>query len=255
MPTQEWIQVFIGYDPVEAIAYHVCSNSIIRKSSRPVSIAPLSLNLMSHYRESHADGSNQFINSRFLVPSLMNHEGWAIFMDGDMILRDDIAELWKLRDDRYAVMVVKHDYKTRSGMKYFGSRNEDYPRKNWSSLILWNCAHPLNRQLTPEFVERSSGAILHRFSWIPDECIGSLPIEWNWLADEFGSNPDAKLVHFTLGAPCFHDYADVPMAGEWHPRTCTRSSLASISGLWNRRMPDEAFGCLGFRSKRQYGIT
>ena len=216
MKKQDLIPVFIGYDPVEAIAYHVCSNSIIRKSSHPLSISPLSLNLMRNYRESHTDGSNQFIYSRFLVPSLMDYQGWAIFMDGDMILRSDIAELWKLRDDKCAVMVVKHDYKTKTGVKYFGTRNENYPRKNWSSLILWNCAHPLNRDLTPDFVERSTGAVLHRFSWLPDECIGGLPVEWNWLADEFGPNEEAKLVHYTLGTPCFHDYADAPMAGEWH---------------------------------------
>ena len=210
------IQVFIGYDPVEAIVYHVCSNSIIRTASEPVAIAPLALNLMKDYRESHTDGSNQFIYSRFLVPSLMGYKGWALFMDGDMVFREDISHLWALRDERCAVMVVKHDYKTKSKVKYFGSRNEDYPRKNWSSLILWNCGHPLNNLLTPEFIESSKGEVLHRFSWIPDELIGGLPVEWNWLPDEYGANPEAKLIHYTLGAPCFHDYADVPMAGEWH---------------------------------------
>jgi hypothetical protein len=146
----------------------------------------------------------------------MEYKGWALFMDGDMVLRDDISKLWDLRDERYAAMVVKHDYRTKSKVKYFGSRNEDYPRKNWSSLILWNCGHPLNRTLTPEFIEHASGAVLHRFSWIPDEAIGGLPIEWNWLPDEFGANEEARLIHFTLGTPCFHDYADAPMAGEWH---------------------------------------
>lgn len=210
------IQIFIGYDPVEAIAYHVCSNSIIRMTRQPVSISPLALNLMKGYRELHADGRNQFIYSRFLVPSLLGYKGWAIFMDGDMILRDDISKLWNLRDDRYAAMVVKHNYWTRSKVKYFGSRNDDYPRKNWSSVILWNCGHPLNEKLTPEFIENATGAILHRFSWIPDEQIGELPVEWNWLPDEFGVNASAKLIHFTLGTPCFHDYADAPMAVEWH---------------------------------------
>lgn len=210
------IQIFIGYDPNEAIAYHVCCNSIIRRSSSPVNIAPLALNLMNNYRESHKDGSNQFIYSRFLVPFLMQHKGWAIFMDGDMILREDILNLWELREDKYPVMVVKHDYKTKSAVKYFGSKNEDYPRKNWSSVILWNCGHPLNRVLTPEYIEQSSGSILHRFSWISDELIGELPKEWNWLPDEMGVNDSAKLLHYTLGTPCFHDYADIPMAGEWH---------------------------------------
>jgi len=146
----------------------------------------------------------------------MNYEGWAIFMDGDMILRDDIAKLWEMRDDSKAVMVVQHDYKTKMKKKYLGSPNEDYPRKNWSSVILWNCGHPDNKQITPEFVQESTGAYLHRFSWLDEDEIGQLPIEWNWLPDEFGANEDAKLLHYTLGAPSFHDFATTPMGSEWH---------------------------------------
>jgi len=210
------IPIFVGYDPREAIAYHVCSNSIIRQASQPVSIVPLALNLFTDYNETHTDGSNQFIYSRFLVPHLMGYRGWAIFIDGDMILRDDIAKLWNLRQDDKDVMVVKHNYKTRMKQKYLGSKNEDYPRKNWSSVILWNCNSTVNRQLTPEFVQGATGAQLHRFTWIDDARIGELPPEWNWLPDEYGSNPDAKLLHYTLGTPCFHEFADTPQGNEWH---------------------------------------
>lgn len=210
------IPIFIGYDPREAIAYHTCANSIIRQSSKPVSLNPLALNLLSGYEEKHTDGSNHFIYSRFLVPHLMNYNGWAIFMDGDMILRTDINELWEQRDESKVVMVVQHDYKTRMTEKYLGAKNENYPRKNWSSVIMWNCSHELNRQITPEFVQSATGAQLHRFTWIPDEHIGALPIEWNWLPDEFGANENAKLIHHTLGTPCFHDFATSPMADEWH---------------------------------------
>ena len=210
------IPVFIGYDPREAVAYHVCANSIIRHASQPVAIIPLALNLFQDYTETHTDGSNQFIYSRFLVPHLMGFKGWAIFIDGDMIVRGDIVELWNLRESDKDVMVVKHDYKTRMTEKYLGSKNEDYPRKNWSSVILWNCAnHPIQR-LTPEFIEKSTGAELHRFSWINDDRIGELPPEWNWLPDEYGANPDAKLLHYTLGTPCFHEFATTNMADEWH---------------------------------------
>lgn len=210
------IPVFIGYDPREAIAYHVCANSIIRHASQPVAIIPIALNLFEDYKETHSDGSNHFIYTRFLVPHLMGFSGWAIFIDGDMILRDDIVELWNLRDLGKDVMVVKHDYKTRRSEKYLGSKNEDYPRKNWSSVILWNCnSHP-NRRLTPEFVMKATGAELHRFTWIKDERIGELPPEWNWLPDEYGANPDAKLLHYTLGTPCFHEFADTPQGHEWH---------------------------------------
>jgi lipopolysaccharide biosynthesis glycosyltransferase len=210
------IPIFIGYDPREAAAYHTCVNSIIRQSSMPVSITPLALNNLNLYKEKHSDGSNHFIYSRFLVPHLMNYRGWAIFIDGDMILRDDIAKLWNLRDSSKAVMVVKHNYKTRMSTKYMGAKNEDYPRKNWSSVILWNCGHWSNDQVTPQFVQESTGAQLHRFTWIDDHLIGELPIEWNWLPDEFGKNDDAKLLHYTLGAPCFNDFATTPMADEWH---------------------------------------
>lgn len=210
------IPIFIGYDPREAIAFHVCANSIIRQASQPVAIMPLALNLFKDYNETHNDGSNQFIYSRFLVPHLMDYRGWAIFIDGDMIVRDDITKLWDLRDHAKDVMVVKHDYKTRMKEKYLGAKNEDYPRKNWSSVILWNCNNQPNQRLTPEFVESSTGAYLHRFSWLDDSRIGELPREWNWLPDEYGPNPDAKLLHYTLGAPCFQDFAQTPQADEWH---------------------------------------
>lgn len=210
------INIFIGYDPRESIAYHTCVNSIIRHASKPVSITPLALTTMKDYNEQHTDGSNQFIYSRFLVPHLMNYNGWALFIDGDMLLRDDIHKLWELRDESKAVMVVKHNYQTTSPVKYLGSKNENYPMKNWSSVILWNCNHPLNKSVTPEFVQNASGATVHRFTWLTENDIGELPIEWNWLPDEFGENDNAKLLHYTLGTPCFHDFALTPMANEWH---------------------------------------
>jgi len=210
------IPIFIGYDPREAIAYHTCANSIIRHASKPVSIIPLALNLFDDYKETHTDGSNHFIYSRFLVPHLMDYLGWAIFMDGDMIVRDDIVKLWELREMDKDVMVVKHDYETKMTTKYLGSKNENYPRKNWSSVILWNCnSHP-NRVLKPDYIQKATGAHLHRFSWIKDERIGELPAEWNWLPDEYGVNPDAKLLHYTLGTPSFHEFANTPMGSEWH---------------------------------------
>ena len=210
------IPVFVGYDYREAIAYHVCVNSIIRTASGPVSIIPVALNLFQDYKETHSDGSNHFIYTRFLVPHLMDYTGWAIFIDGDMILRDDIYKLWALRQADKDVMVVKHDYKTKMTEKYLGNKNEDYPRKNWSSVILWNCASWPNRILNPEFVQKSTGAFLHRFSWLQDDRIGELPAEWNWLPDEYGPNSDARLLHYTLGTPCFREFEHTPMADEWH---------------------------------------
>jgi lipopolysaccharide biosynthesis glycosyltransferase len=210
------IPVYIGYDPREAIAYHTCANSVIRNSSRPVAIIPVALNLFRDYSETHNDGSNHFIYTRFLVPHLQDYNGHAIFIDGDMIVKGDIVELWDLRDPSKDVQVVKHDYKTCMPVKYLGAKNEDYPRKNWSSVILWNCSSFPNRKLTPEFVQHSTGSELHRFTWIDDERIGELPREWNWLPDEYGPNADAKLLHYTLGTPCFQEFADTPQGNEWH---------------------------------------
>lgn len=210
------IPIFIGYDHREAVAYHVCVNSIIRHASQPVAVVPLALNLLKDYKEEHTDGSNHFIYSRFLVPHLTNYQGWAIFMDGDMLVRDDITKLWEMREEDKAVMVVKHKYETKMTTKYLGSKNENYPCKNWSSVILWNCGHAANKQVTPQFVQESTGAQLHRFTWLKDSEIGQLPIEWNWLPDEYGSNPGAKLCHYTLGTPSFHEFATTPMGDEWH---------------------------------------
>ncbi len=213
---QNKINFVVGFDQREAIAYHVFCQSVITKSSLPVQFIALSQNTLDNYQEIHGDGSNQFIYSRFLTPYLNNFIGWAIFADGDMICNADIALLWELRDQTKAVQLVKHDYKTKQKVKYLGNKNEDYPRKNWSSLVLWNCEHPANRVLTPEFVSQKSGSYLHRFSWLSDDLIGDLPKEWNWLAIEYPDNPDAKIVHFTLGTPCFKEYSKTSMASLWY---------------------------------------
>jgi lipopolysaccharide biosynthesis glycosyltransferase len=210
------INIFIGYDARESIAYHVCVQSIIGTSSQPISVTPLVLDHLKDYQESHQDGSNEFIYSRFLVPHLMHHKGWALFVDGDMIFREDIANLWNLRNDKFAVMCVHHNYTSKVTKKYLGATNSNYPRKNWSSVVLWNCSHPSNRVVTPEFVKQSNGQTLHRFKWLKEVEIGELPIEWNWLPDEFGVNHQARLLHWTLGTPCFKEYANAPMANEWH---------------------------------------
>ncbi len=210
------IKMVIGFDQREAIAYHVFCQSILEKSSIPVEFLPLAENTLSSYKETHTDGSNRFIYSRFLTPYLNDYSGWAIFADGDMVCQSDIKELWDIRDESKAVQVVKHEYTTKAEIKYLGNINQNYPRKNWSSLVLWNCGHPANRVLTPEFVQKSTGSYLHRFSWLADELIGDLPKNWNWLAIEYPENTDAKLVHYTLGTPCFDDFRFTSMSELWH---------------------------------------
>ena len=212
----EKINIVVGFDQRESVAYHTFSQSIIEKASLPVAFIPLAINTLKGYKETHTDKSNDFIYSRFLTPHLNDFKGWAIFADGDMICQADIKELWDLKDESKALLVVKHDYQTKAHQKYLGNINENYPRKNWSSVILWNCAHSKHKILTPEFIANQTGKYLHRFSWLEDDDIGELPPEWNWLAIEYPENRKAKLIHYTLGTPCFKDYRDSEMSDIWH---------------------------------------
>ena len=212
----EPIKIIIGFDQREAVAYHTFCQSIIEHASIPVSFTPLAINTLKGYKETHTDKSNDFIYSRFLTPYLNQYQGWAIFADGDMICQADIKELWDLRDESKALLVVKHDYQTKAHQKYLWNVNENYSRKNWSSVILWNCKHPKHKILTPDFVANQTGKYLHRFSWLDDNDIGDLPKEWNWLAIEYPENRKAKLIHYTLGTPCFKDYKNTEMSDIWH---------------------------------------
>lgn len=215
------IPVYVGFDEREEAGTHVFNSSLIHRATCPVSIIPLHLkHFESFYASGQRDGTNAFIYTRFLIPFLQQWRGFAIFCDGaDMLMRADIAELWALRDHYKAVQVVKHDYKTYHPRKYVGTRmeapNADYPRKNWSSVMLINCAHYHWRDMTPERVAQMTGPELHRFSWLSDSLIGDLPVEWNWIADEFGENKRAKLIHWTTGTPAFENYKDAPHSGEF----------------------------------------
>jgi lipopolysaccharide biosynthesis glycosyltransferase len=214
-------RIFIGFDQREAAAYHVCCQSIIEHASIPVAFYPVARNLLNDF-DGQQDGSNAFIYSRYLVPYLCDFVGHALFIDGDMVVNSDIAGLWAEIDNHVfdtAVSVVKHDYKTKARRKYVGtpieSNNMDYPRKNWSSVMLWNCAHFANRVLTPEFVAKAGGEHLHRFKWLKDEQIAELPEWWNRLIGEQGPGK-ASLYHYTLGVPGIKHYADDHASWHWH---------------------------------------
>ena len=212
----EPLDIFIGYDEKESVVFHTCVQSIIEKCNVPVSIHPLNLKMFENYKETHTDGSNNFIYSRFLVPYLKNFKGKALFLDGDMIVNDDLNNLFNQFDEKYAVQVVKHDYKTKFPIKYLGHKNDDYPKKNWSSVILFNCSHPKNKVLTPKLIETSQGSYLHRFSWLEDNEVGEISKEWNYLVLEFPETRKAKIFHYTVGAPCFKDFDYGAEAKIWH---------------------------------------
>ncbi len=211
------IQVFIGFDPRETVAFSVLAHSIHARASQPVSIAPLMLRQLGSIltRERHPLQSTDFSFSRFLTPYLSGYTGWSIFMDCDMLMLDDIAKLYALRDDRYAVMVVKHHHVPKETRKFLGEPQSRYEKKNWSSVMLFN--NEKCRRLTPQYVNAATGLELHQFKWLAsEELIGELPARWNHLVGYDAPRVDAALVHYTLGGPYFKQFENCEYAEAWH---------------------------------------
>lgn len=210
------IRIFIGFDQVEAVAYHTLCQSIIERTTVPVSITPIKLSMLPMYnRPRNPKQSNEFSFSRFLVPYLCNYEGWGLFMDCDMMFREDVSKLWELRDPTKSVQVVKHDYTPKNQTKFLGAIQYPYPRKNWSSVMLFNAAHADCQKLTPSVVNTAEPLGLHRFQWTKDECIGELPSQWNHLVGEYAYDEDAKNVHWTVGGPYFNEFSKADYHEEW----------------------------------------
>ena len=212
------IRVFIGYDTQEAAAFSVLAHSIHARASEPVEIAPVMLSQLKgvYTRPPHPLQSTDFSFSRFLVPYLCGYEGFAIFMDCDMVMLDDVARLWALKDDRYAVQVVQHRHVPKESIKFLEHAQTKYEKKNWSSVMLFN-----NRRckaLTPDYVNTATGLELHQFKWLGDDgLIGELPKRWNHLVDYDPALPLAELslVHYTTGGPYFADYKGCGYADVW----------------------------------------
>ncbi|QVL53530.1 MAG: hypothetical protein KFB97_03875 [Cyanobium sp. M30B3] len=228
------IPIFIGFDPRERAATNVLIDSLYQHSSMPLAITPLVTPQLEaqglYWRERDPRQSTAFSFSRFLVPRLMNYDGWAIFMDCDMLCRSDIAELWSLRDERYAVMCVQHQHVPNEAVKFLGEVQSSYEKKNWSSLMLFNAQRC--QALTPEYVNTATGLELHRFHWLNDvSAIGALPLErWNHLVDvqDPALAPGSALLHWTLGGPWFRDQRTMggPLAAEWF------SARDDMTRLW-----------------------
>ena len=225
------IKVFIGFDHVESVAWHTMAHSILRQSSRPVAFIPVNIaNFKAIYhRERDPKQSNEFSFTRFLVPHLCNYQGYGIYFDCDQMLRTDIAEIFKAVDQQpgKAIYVVKHDYEPRDDVKYLNTVQYKYPRKNWSSVMLWDAGHAANKAVTPDWVNTATPMELHRFMWLKDDEIGDLDIRWNWLVGEYTEPPqDVKNVHWTLGGPFFHEYRQVDFAEEWFAESHRMSNCA-----------------------------
>jgi lipopolysaccharide biosynthesis glycosyltransferase len=216
------MKIFVGWDSREDIAYQVCKHSIISRNENAEVVALKQEELREkgvYTRGVDPLSSTEFTFTRFLVPHLMDYQGWAVFVDCDFVFTEDVAKLFALtrNQDQYAVMVVRHDYQPKNTVKMDGKTQYHYPRKNWSSMILWNCAHPSNKQLTTELVNTATGAFLHRFQWLKDEEIGAVSQEWNWLVGwyEEPHHGKPKAIHYTEGGPWFPNYMSCEYGAVW----------------------------------------
>lgn len=227
------MKVYVGFDPRERTAYDVTRYSILSRAKNPkkVQVIPIELSneriskILTRPIEkkdgklwcpiSQAPMATEFAISRFCVPFLENSD-WVLFCDSDMLCLDDIENLFALADDKYAVMVVKHNQNPTEKTKMDGQVQTSYSRKNWSSLILWNCSHPSNKKLTKDMLNSLPGRDLHAFKWLEDEEIGELPVEWNFLVrvSERTDKP-LKMLHYTLGGPWFENWEKQDMDDLW----------------------------------------
>jgi hypothetical protein len=225
---REPLRVFIGYDHAEIPAYHVLAHSIISRASIPLSITPLVQQTLRHegiyWRDRGPTESTEFSLTRFLIPYLSGYFGTSIFLDCDFLCRVDLADLMaavgkadteamKAGRGKPALLCCQHDYQPSETVKFLGNVQTAYERKNWSSLMVFR--NDRCRALTPEFVNTATGLELHRFLWLRDEEVGSLPLDFNWLVGEYAPNPEARMLHFTLGGPWLPGYENVDHATEW----------------------------------------
>lgn len=213
-------KVFVGYTSYQDVVYQVAKHSIERYSKDVVCypIVQQSLRDLGIYtRDKDKKGATEFSITRFLTPWLAGYKGWVMFCDNDVLALTDINELFDQADDKYAVMCVKHNHTPTDTVKLDGQLQTNYPRKNWSSVVLWNCDHPKNKFITPELVNEVSPMYLHRFMWLEDHEIGEVSHEWNWLVDWYKEPNDGKpkFLHFTDGGPYFKNYQDADYAQNW----------------------------------------
>jgi len=230
--------IYAGWDSHEPVGYEVFKYSVLKHTKSNVEIIPLKQDQLRkdrlYWRPKDERASTEFSLTRFLVPILNRYKGWSVFCDGaDMLFNADVKELFDLADSRYAVQVVKHDYVPKPDLKMGGQPQYPYPRKNWSSVILWNCDHDYNKCITREFVNHSAASVLHQFRWLPDDAIGELPLEWNWLVGEYEPTQTLpKNLHFTRGSLEFgpdHNNKDYDPIWKQYYKECFKKEWADKS--------------------------
>lgn len=223
------LNIYIGYDPREDAAYTVARRSMARRATVPTAITPLELKHLPMLTRpieqkdgrmwcpiSQAPMATEFAISRFCIPFLRK-KGWALFVDCDIVCLSDILELFALADESYAVMCVKHEQAVKEGETKMDSQIQTfYARKNWSSVVLWNCSHPSNKKLTLDNLNQWPGRDLHAFKWLEDSEIGELPKKWNWLVNVTPGRPRKEGIwHYTLGGPFIKDWKSAPHDDVW----------------------------------------
>jgi len=212
------VRLFIGWDSRESIAADVCAYSVLKHASSPIEIEYIKRDEMKKrglYNKEDKEASTEFTLTRFLTPYLSNYEGYAIFCDCDFLFLNDIHELIQCIDKEKAVSVVKHEYIPKQVKKFDDHVQYAYPRKNWSSLMVFNCEHDTVKELTPKKINDLSPKALHRFEWIHDNEIGDIPMEWNWLVGEYHKGKQSAL-HYTCGGPWHDGFSDTDYADIWY---------------------------------------
>jgi hypothetical protein len=226
------VKVFIGFDPAEIRAHLVATASLHSCASERHDVRRVSMDELQAKRfytratrhmergqlwdeVSQAPMSTGHAIARFFVPMLCGYEGWALFTDGDVLFRDDVAKLMDYADPKYAVCVVKHPPMPEADAKKDGHVQTQYHRKNWSSVMLFNCGHPSNLFLWKTSLNAWPGRDLHAFKWLRDDEIGELPPRFNVLVGVSATVDDPAIVHYTLGTPDVKGHEDDPFAEEW----------------------------------------
>lgn len=225
----ERLKVFVGFSANEMVATRVAESSIHQYSKGGADIRRICrLSLYPNYTRpteyragtlwdaiSGAPMSTDHAIARFFIPWLCDYQGWALFTDGDILCRRNVADLFALADDRYALMCVQHGDIHSEGVKKDGAIQQSYPRKNQSSVMLMNCAHKSNMALTLDVLNAWPGRDLHAFRWLQDHEIGQLPAQWNYLVNVNEPMENPSIVHYTLGTPNIPGHERDPWSQEW----------------------------------------
>jgi len=214
------LKIFIGYDSRQDRAWQVCRFSLQRHASQTIAITPLKLADLQrsklYTRAPDDKASTEFSISRFLTPTLAGTHGWSLFVDNDFLFTGDIHTIFDRLSLNHAIYVVKHNYQPSLTAKMDGRRQYAYPRKNWSSLMLFNNDHPKIKALTPTIVNQATPAFLHRMAWLDDADIGELNVDWNFLVGEYKKPANIPHgIHFTNGGPWLDQWRHVDFANLW----------------------------------------